>query len=128
MKGAKSFCFQKLIDEQPPFGLQYTILLDDAHICSQCVNKSVSASCVARLYLSAAVLLCAGEAGHRYALPNSRIMIHQPHHVISGQTSDIIIKVRHPPHHIPLPAPPIPPPHPISFLALHFQSPMTIEL
>jgi ATP-dependent Clp protease protease subunit len=38
------------------------------------------------------VLLCAGEKGHRYALPNSRIMIHQPHHVISGQTSDIIIK------------------------------------
>jgi ATP-dependent Clp protease protease subunit len=26
----------------------------------------------------AAVLLCAGEKGHRYALPNSRIMIHQP--------------------------------------------------
>lgn len=40
----------------------------------------------------AAVLLCAGAKGHRYALPNSRIMIHQPHHVISGQTTEIIIK------------------------------------
>ena len=42
----------------------------------------------------AAVLLCAGEKGHRYALPNSRIMIHQPHHVVSGQTTDIIIKAK----------------------------------
>ena len=40
----------------------------------------------------AAVLLSAGEKGKRYALPNARIMIHQPHHVISGQTTEILIK------------------------------------
>lgn len=50
--------------------------------------------CLGHAESMAAVLLCAGEKGHRYALPNSRIMIHQPHHVVSGQTTDIIIKAK----------------------------------
>lgn len=56
------------------------------------VRPPVYTVCLGHAESMAAVLLCAGERGHRYALPNSRIMIHQPHHVISGQTSDIIIK------------------------------------
>ncbi len=41
-----------------------------------------------------ALLLCAGEAGNRSALPNSRIMIHQPLGGASGQVSDIEIAVK----------------------------------
>ena len=48
-----------------------------------------------------AVLLAGGAAGKRYALPNSRVMIHQPLGGFQGQASDIkihaeeIIKLRH---------------------------------
>ncbi|CAL6398511.1 unnamed protein product [Bathycoccus prasinos] len=40
----------------------------------------------------AAILLAAGEKGRRFCAPNARIMIHQPHHSMSGMTSDILIK------------------------------------
>ena len=40
----------------------------------------------------AAILLAAGEKGRRFCSPNARIMIHQPHHSMSGMTSDILIK------------------------------------
>jgi ATP-dependent Clp protease protease subunit len=36
------------------------------------------------------LLLCAGEAGMRYALPNARIMVHQPSGGFQGQASDIL--------------------------------------
>ncbi|MVP01904.1 ATP-dependent Clp endopeptidase proteolytic subunit ClpP [Paenibacillus lutrae] len=39
----------------------------------------------------AAILLLAGTAGKRFALPNSEIMIHQPHGGVQGQASDIAI-------------------------------------
>lgn len=39
-----------------------------------------------------ALLLAAGRPGMRHALPNSRIMIHQPHGQAAGQASDIIIQ------------------------------------
>ena len=42
----------------------------------------------------AAVLLVAGEKGKRYALPHSRVMIHQPMGGIQGQASDIEITAR----------------------------------
>jgi ATP-dependent Clp protease protease subunit len=35
------------------------------------------------------LLLCAGEAGMRFALPNARIMVHQPSGGFQGQASDI---------------------------------------
>lgn len=35
--------------------------------------------------------MAAGEIGHRYALPNSRIMLHQPHGGAQGQATDIAI-------------------------------------
>jgi ATP-dependent Clp protease protease subunit len=42
----------------------------------------------------AAVLLAAGSKGKRYALPNSRIMLHQPSGAASGQSSDIQIHAK----------------------------------
>jgi hypothetical protein len=41
--------------------------------------------CIGHAESMAAVLLSAGAPGFRYVLPNARVMIHQPHHVISGQ-------------------------------------------
>ena len=43
---------------------------------------------------AAAVLLGAGAPGKRFALPNARILIHQPHGGASGQASDIDIQAR----------------------------------
>jgi ATP-dependent Clp protease protease subunit len=42
----------------------------------------------------AAVLLAAGEPGKRFALPNSRIIIHQPLGGVQGQATDIDIQAR----------------------------------
>ncbi|GJM77468.1 hypothetical protein HMSSN036_96840 [Paenibacillus macerans] len=42
----------------------------------------------------AAILLLAGAKGKRFALPNSEIMIHQPHGGVKGQASDIEISAR----------------------------------
>jgi ATP-dependent Clp protease protease subunit len=41
----------------------------------------------------AAVLLCGGTKGKRFALPHSTVMIHQPHGSVGGQVSDIDIQV-----------------------------------
>jgi ATP-dependent Clp protease protease subunit len=43
---------------------------------------------------AAAVLLAAGEPGMRFTLPNSRVLIHQPHGGAQGQSTDIEIQVR----------------------------------
>ena len=40
------------------------------------------------------LLLAAGEAGFRMALPNARVMIHQPHGGAQGQASDIAIQAK----------------------------------
>ena len=50
--------------------------------------------CLGHAESMAAVLLCAGEKGHRYALPNSRIMIHQPLGGAQGQAVDIEIQAK----------------------------------
>jgi ATP-dependent Clp protease protease subunit len=42
----------------------------------------------------AAVLLAAGTPGKRYALPNARVLIHQPSGGVSGQATDIDIQAR----------------------------------
>ena len=47
--------------------------------------------CVGHAASMATVLLSAGAKGKRYALPNSRVMIHQPRGGAGGQTSDITI-------------------------------------
>jgi ATP-dependent Clp protease protease subunit len=50
--------------------------------------------CVGQACSAAAVLLAAGEEGHRSALPNARILIHQPHGGAQGQSTDMEIAVR----------------------------------
>src|SRR5437867_8229517 len=45
----------------------------------QFVRPDISTYCVGQAASMAAVLLAAGEKGKRYALPNARILIHQPH-------------------------------------------------
>ena len=58
----------------------------------QFVKCPVTTFCIGQCASMAAVLLAAGSQGRRFALPNSRILIHQPHAGgISGQASDIKI-------------------------------------
>ncbi len=58
----------------------------------QFVRCPVTTFCVGQCASMAAVLLAAGTSGRRFALPNSRILIHQPHGGVSGQASDIKIQ------------------------------------
>ena len=58
------------------------------------IKPHVSTICVGMAASGGAMLLLAGEKGKRFALPNSRIMIHQPHGGAQGQTSDIEIITR----------------------------------
>lgn len=60
----------------------------------QYVNSDVSTICTGMAASMAAVLLVAGEKGKRFALPHSRVMIHQPLGGIQGQASDIEITAR----------------------------------
>jgi len=55
----------------------------------QFVSPDVSTICVGQAASAAAVLLAAGAPGKRYALPNARVLIHQPHGGAQGQTTDI---------------------------------------
>lgn len=58
------------------------------------VKPHISTFCVGQAASMAAVLLSAGEKGKRFALPNSRILIHQPLGGVQGQASDIDIHAR----------------------------------
>lgn len=58
------------------------------------IRPHVSTLCIGQAMSMAAVLLAAGEKGKRLALPNSRIMIHQPHGGIQGTASDIAIHAK----------------------------------
>ncbi len=60
----------------------------------QYIRPKVSTICIGQAASMAAVLLAAGEPGKRIALPNSRIMIHQPLGGAQGQASDIEIQAR----------------------------------
>jgi ATP-dependent Clp protease protease subunit len=60
----------------------------------QYVRAPVSTICVGQAASFGAVLLLAGAKGRRYALPNARIMMHQPHGGTKGQATDIEIQVR----------------------------------
>jgi ATP-dependent Clp protease protease subunit len=57
----------------------------------QFVKPPVHTICTGFAASFAAILLLAGAKGHRSALPNSEIMIHQPHGGVQGQASDIAI-------------------------------------
>jgi len=58
------------------------------------IKPEVSTVCIGQAASMGSLLLCAGAAGKRYALPNSRIMIHQPSGGAQGQATDIEIQAR----------------------------------
>ncbi len=60
----------------------------------QYVRSSVSTTCLGMAASMAAVLLAAGHKGRRLALPNARVMIHQPMGGARGQVTDIEIQAR----------------------------------
>ena len=56
----------------------------------QFIRPKVSTLCVGQAASMGSLLLCAGEEGMRYALPNARVMVHQPSGGFQGQASDIL--------------------------------------
>jgi ATP-dependent Clp protease protease subunit len=60
----------------------------------QYIKAPVSTICVGQAASMGAVLLAAGAKGKRYALPNSRIMIHQGSGGFRGNTPDVLIQVK----------------------------------
>ena len=55
----------------------------------QYIRPQVQTLCVGQAASAASLLLCAGEKGQRFALPNSRVMLHQPSGGAQGQATDI---------------------------------------
>lgn len=55
----------------------------------QYIRPTVATLCIGQAASAASLLLCAGEKGQRFALPNSRVMLHQPSGGAQGQASDI---------------------------------------
>ena len=60
----------------------------------QYVSCPITTICTGMAASMASILLCAGEKGNRYALPHSRVMIHQPMGGVHGQASDIEITAK----------------------------------
>ncbi|MCY3875499.1 MAG: ATP-dependent Clp endopeptidase proteolytic subunit ClpP [Rhodobacteraceae bacterium] len=60
----------------------------------QYIRPQVSTLCIGQAASMGALLLAAGEPGMRYALPNSRIMVHQPSGGFQGTASDIALHAR----------------------------------
>ena len=60
----------------------------------QYIRPKISTICIGQAASMGAVLLSGGEPGMRYALPNARVMIHQPLGGAQGQASDIEIQAR----------------------------------
>ena len=58
----------------------------------QFIKSKVSTICIGQAASMGAIILAAGEKGKRFALPNSRIMIHQPLGGVQGQATDIGIQ------------------------------------
>ncbi|MFO0819540.1 MAG: ATP-dependent Clp protease proteolytic subunit [Pirellulales bacterium] len=58
----------------------------------QILSCPIATYCVGQAASGAAVLLCGGTKGKRYALPHARVMLHQPFGGVSGQISDIEIQ------------------------------------
>ena len=58
------------------------------------IKPKVSTICMGQAASAAAILLAAGEPGKRFALPHSRILIHQPHGGAEGQSTDIEIAAK----------------------------------
>lgn len=60
----------------------------------QYIDCDISTICTGMAASMASILLCAGTSGKRFALPHSRIMIHQPMGGVRGQASDIEIEAK----------------------------------
>lgn len=60
----------------------------------QYVKPDISTICIGQAASGGAVLLCAGAKKKRYGLPNSRVLIHQPHGGATGQAVDIDIHAK----------------------------------
>jgi len=60
----------------------------------QYIRPKVSTVCIGQAASMGSLLLAAGEPGMRYALPNARVMIHQPSGGTQGQATDIEIQAR----------------------------------
>lgn len=60
----------------------------------QYIRSPVSTVCIGQAASMGSLLLAAGASGKRYALPNSRIMVHQPSGGAQGQATDIEIQAR----------------------------------
>ncbi len=56
----------------------------------QFIKPRISTLCVGQAASMGSLLLCGGEAGMRFALPNARVMVHQPSGGFQGQASDIL--------------------------------------
>jgi ATP-dependent Clp protease protease subunit len=60
----------------------------------QFLKSDVATYCLGQAASAAAVILASGAAGKRFALPNSRILLHQPHGGIEGQSADLEIHAK----------------------------------
>ena len=60
----------------------------------QCIRPDVATYCIGQAASAAAVLLAGGAAGKRSALPNARVLIHQPWGGAQGQSTDMERQVR----------------------------------
>jgi ATP-dependent Clp protease, protease subunit len=60
----------------------------------QYVKNDINVVCLGQAASAAAAILCAGANGKRYALPHSRIMLHQPWGGVGGQAADIEIQAK----------------------------------
>ena len=58
------------------------------------IRPDVSTVCIGQAMSMGSLLLCAGTKGKRYALPNARVMVHQPSGGAQGQAADIEIQAR----------------------------------
>ena len=63
------------------------------HDTMRFVAPDVATICVGQAASAAAVLLAAGTPGKRYALPNARVLIHQPHGGAQGQSTDLELQI-----------------------------------
>jgi ATP-dependent Clp protease, protease subunit len=63
------------------------------HDTMRFVAPDVSTICMGQAASAAAVLLAAGAKGKRYALPNARVLIHQPHGGAQGQSVDLELQI-----------------------------------
>src|SRR6202012_3786924 len=67
----------------------------------QYIRPKVQTLCIGQAASAASLLLCAGNKGGRFCLPNSRVMVHQPSASFYGQASDIarhaqeVVKLKH---------------------------------